>query len=661
MTPSLVATRPPHHHDDDRDITVASDACGASCDADEPPVPQWALDAAAEADRADLARAAREEFPLFGDPALAGLRALELCDPTALANAGHGRAVLDGIVAAQRVIARVQALQQRWIAAFSRPGVAIPLEDVVEATDNSLAEKLGAHLPERADGETDVSAALAHPFWRPAITDTASRFAAAEIACATHLAPITARMRLERARQMVDTLPATLAAQEAGLLDGYRAAIIAEGVATLPEELRPQVERRVLRAASTCTASELRRRVAHAVLAADPTGAADRAARAAHSRHTSVAPIGDDMALFRAVLSAPDALTVHGVLDTVATSLTASGHADGRGNAQLRADVFADLFHTLATTGHAHIALPESGNDADATPPATGAASRATGVACPATAAAGAVTANVLGSDAAAGTVCPATGTAQPATGIAPCCDGDAPAGSGLGPRVSLSVHLDVATLAGWADHPGEIAGFGAVTAGTARALAASASTVRALVERPVAPPGVGGTDASSDPPASPDLCGRHNDNPARSHVCGSVVDPGRAVYRPPDATADFVRARDRHCQFPGCRTRAERCDIDHRLPYQRGGATCPCNLDVLCRAHHRLKTFTSWRAVPDSAGRLTWTSPLGNVYTLAPEPRCVATPRTFTARGDDPAPRSTLAAAAPAGTMSGGDDPPPF
>src|SRR5690606_37720389 len=180
---------------------------------------------------------------------------------------------------------------------------------------------------------------------------------------------------------------------------------------------------------------------------------------------------------------------------------------------------------------------------------------------------------------------------------------------------------------------PGEIAGFGAVTAGTARALAASASTVRALVEGPVAPPGAGGTDASSDPPTSPGLSGRHSDNPARSHVCGSAVDPGRSVYRPPDATADFVRARDRHCQFPGCRTRAERCDIDHRLPYQRGGATCPCNLDVLCRAHHRLKTFTSWRAVPDSAGRLTWTSPLGNVYTLAPEPRCVATPRTFTAR----------------------------
>jgi hypothetical protein len=395
-----------------------------------------------------------------------------------------------------------------------------------------------------------VSAALAHPLWRPAIIDTASRFAAAEIACATHLAPITARMRLERAQQMVDTLPATLAAQEAGLLDGYRAAIIAEGVATLPDELRPQVERRVLRSASTCTASELRRRVAHAVMAADPTGAADRAARAAQSRHTSVAPIGDDMALFRAVLSAPDALTVHGVLDTVATSLTASGHADGRGNAQLRADVFADLFRTLATTGHAHIALPESGNRAGATQPAPHVASPAAGLGFPAT-----------------GGTPEVTGIAQAATGVAPCCDDGAPSGSGLGPRVSLTVHLDIATLAGMADRPGEITGFGAVTADTARALAASASTVRTLVERPIAPLGADGAEANSGPPAPRGLAGRHSDNPARSHVCGSAVDPGRAVYRPPDATADFVRARDRHCQFPGCRTRAERCDIDHRLP----------------------------------------------------------------------------------------------
>jgi hypothetical protein len=538
-----------------------------------------------------------------------------------LAEAGHARAVLDGIVAAQRMIARIQAIQQCWIAAFARPGVAVPLADVVESTGNSLAEKLGAHVP-MTDDEIDVPAALSHPFWHPAIIDAASRFAAAELACATHLAPITARMRLERAGMMVDTLPATLAAQQAGHLDGYRAAIIADGVMALPSELRPQVERDVLAAASSCTASELRRRVAQAVIKADPEGAEDRAAAAATTRHTSVTAVENDMALFRAVLSAPDALTVHGVLDSVATSLKAAGLANGRGSAQLRADVFADLFRTLATTGHAHLARPGATSD-----------------------------------------------TARPATGIASCHGDEVRPTGHLTPHVSLSVQIDFATLAGITDHPGEIAGYGAVTASTARALAASAATVRALIEHPAPPPEIAdpgydadsssvrhelderdGLDERTGPGERKDLVGRHSGSASRSRTCGTVVDPGRAVYRPPEATDDYVRNRDGHCQFPGCRTRAERCDIDHRVPFQRGGATCPCNLDTLCRTHHRLKTFTSWHAEPDESGRLVWISPLGNTYALAPElndsdlhsPGRILTPRrsvprTFEARSFEP------------------------
>jgi hypothetical protein len=188
-----------------------------------------------------------------------------------------------------------------------------------------------------------------------------------------------------------------------------------------------------------------------------------------------------------------------------------------------------------------------------------------------------------------------------------------------------------------------------------------------------------------------------------RSRACGTVIDPGRAVYRPPEVTGDYVRARDRHCQFPGCRTAAERCDIDHRVPYQSGGATCPCNLDVLCRAHHRLKTFTPWRAVPDANGRLTWTSPLGNTYALAPDPhgsasRCpeppppsdtplisrsplcvsrnLSSPSADCTRGHVPSPNAssvpssmpTILSAAPVtahacsdGARSDEDDPPPF
>ncbi|MGH3648458.1 MAG: AAA family ATPase [Micromonosporaceae bacterium] len=51
----------------------------------------------------------------------------------------------------------------------------------------------------------------------------------------------------------------------------------------------------------------------------------------------------------------------------------------------------------------------------------------------------------------------------------------------------------------------------------------------------------------------------------------GTVTDVGRRSYRPPAALADLVRARDRSCRFPGCRHRAELCDLDHTVPFPAG------------------------------------------------------------------------------------------
>lgn len=42
--------------------------------------------------------------------------------------------------------------------------------------------------------------------------------------------------------------------------------------------------------------------------------------------------------------------------------------------------------------------------------------------------------------------------------------------------------------------------------------------------------------------------------------------------YRPSAALADFIRCRDLHCRFPGCDKPAEYCDIDHTVPWHRGG-----------------------------------------------------------------------------------------
>jgi len=68
-----------------------------------------------------------------------------------------------------------------------------------------------------------------------------------------------------------------------------------------------------------------------------------------------------------------------------------------------------------------------------------------------------------------------------------------------------------------------------------------------------------------------------------------------------PDVLARAVRFRDGVCQAPGCRVPAERCDLDHRLPWPRGD-TSGRNLWALCRHHHRLKSH-GYLSAPGASG----------------------------------------------------------
>jgi hypothetical protein len=56
-------------------------------------------------------------------------------------------------------------------------------------------------------------------------------------------------------------------------------------------------------------------------------------------------------------------------------------------------------------------------------------------------------------------------------------------------------------------------------------------------------------------------------------------------------------------CQGPGCMVPAERCDIDHRIPYPEG-PTRGDNLGPLCRRHHTYKGhgLLHWTTSPEAA-----------------------------------------------------------
>lgn len=91
------------------------------------------------------------------------------------------------------------------------------------------------------------------------------------------------------------------------------------------------------------------------------------------------------------------------------------------------------------------------------------------------------------------------------------------------------------------------------------------------------------------------------------------------SAYRPSRAIRRHVERRDVHCRFPGCMRPARFCDADHVVPHADGGATAPANLQLLCRHHHRAKTFGGWAVAMTPDGTCVWNSPTGRWYRTFP------------------------------------------
>jgi hypothetical protein len=156
------------------------------------------------------------------------------------------------------------------------------------------------------------------------------------------------------------------------------------------------------------------------------------------------------------------------------------------------------------------------------------------------------------------------------------------------GMRPSVQVTVAASTLLGADDQPGELTGYGPITATQARRIAADESgTWRRLLTDP---------------------------------ATGQLLDYGRNTYRPPRDLADFVIARDRTCVFPTCRRAARRCDLDSQ-PFDAGGSTSAENLAPLCRRHHCAKHEADWTLTRQPDGSYHWTSPTGHHHTVQPTP----------------------------------------
>jgi hypothetical protein len=483
--------------------------------------------------------------------------------------------------------------------------------------------------------------AAARPGQKPG--ERISEWAADEISVAMRWTRNMALAQLHLARTVVNRLPGTLAALSRGELDLRGVKALAEITDPLDDATAKAVEDAVLPKASKQNLSELRRAARRAALRLDPAGAQQRHEARKKERRVELHPREDAMAELTAVLPAPDAVAIYRRLDDFAH---AAPPDDGRTMDQRRADTFTDLLlgdpitttdDNTTGTGNQN-AGANSGDDSDTNHSDGGDASN------------GGDTTSIGGDAADRGTLgdrdtnssgdqatsnddatdngasdgggekTGSTTTGEGATtgdqgvgnGGANNSDSSRGGGSSRGSgkaasgssgghggrraagttRTLVQVTVPLSTLMGLDDQPGELAGYGAIPAGVARDIAAGGTWKRLL----------------TDP------------------LSGTLLNYGRTTYRPPAGLADFVRARDHTCVFPGCSRPADACDIDHRKPHPEG-PTSEDNLECLCRHHHRLKHEAGW-TVEYHNGVHTWTTPDGHRYHRQPHPIAEPTPQ---------------------------------
>jgi hypothetical protein len=109
----------------------------------------------------------------------------------------------------------------------------------------------------------------------------------------------------------------------------------------------------------------------------------------------------------------------------------------------------------------------------------------------------------------------------------------------------------------------------------------------------------------------------------------GCVLDAGRKHYLASDIQKLVIKLRDGYCRFPGCNAPAERCEVDHVVPYDAGGPTDLWDLGPLCKHHHQMKTGGYWHIIESHRnGTCRWRSPLGRIYAHTPPDLVPARPR---------------------------------
>lgn len=176
-----------------------------------------------------------------------------------------------------------------------------------------------------------------------------------------------------------------------------------------------------------------------------------------------------------------------------------------------------------------------------------------------------------------------------------------------------VNVFVPVATLLEISHQPGDLDGYGPISAEHVRLMLPDARLRRVLADSETGQP------LWIDPtvlPPSPD------DELTRQRLLAflrmqTIIDRVEDQHDPSPELRRFVEIRDRRCRGVGCSQPANRCHKDHKRPYP-AGPTAAGNLGSLSASCHRAK-HSGWRLTPEADGSTTWTSPLGRTYRRPP------------------------------------------
>jgi hypothetical protein len=154
-------------------------------------------------------------------------------------------------------------------------------------------------------------------------------------------------------------------------------------------------------------------------------------------------------------------------------------------------------------------------------------------------------------------------------------------------PPAELRIVISAAALLGLSEEPGTLADGEPLAAHIVRDLAyAAGSTWRRLVTDP---------------------------------VTGEAIELTSTSYTPPPRLREAVQVRDGTCRAPDGAVPAERCDLDHDVPWDQGGATSAANLSAKSRRPHGHKTRGQWSTTQSPDGTIVWTTGTGRQYTTYP------------------------------------------